>query len=100
MKKLLALILALVMACALAACGSSGSNSGTGSNTPATPSSDVQDDNTADSTGSTDVKIGCILIGDENEGYSNAHIAGIQEAIEATGIPAENVIMKYNVPEN
>lgn len=100
MKKLLALILALVMACALAACGSSGSNSGTGSNTPATPSSDVQDDNTADSTGNTDVKIGCILIGDENEGYSNAHIVGIQEAIEATGIPAENVIMKYNVPEN
>lgn len=99
MKKLLALILALAMACALAACGSSG-----GSNSDATPSSDVQDDNTVSTddgaAANTDLKIGCILVGDENEGYSYAHIMGIQEAIEATGIPAENVIMKYSVPEN
>ena len=97
MNKLLALILALAMALALVACGSSGSNSG--SNNTATPSSGVEDDNTV-STDGTDLKIGCILVGDENEGYSYAHIKGIQEAIEATGIPAENVIMKYSVPEN
>ena len=98
MKKLLALILALAMALALVACGSSGSNA-SGSDNTATPSSGVEDDNTV-STDGTDLKIGCILVGDENEGYSYAHIKGIQEAIEATGIPAENVIMKYSVPEN
>ena len=100
MKKLLALILALVMACALAACGSSGSNSGTGSNTPATPSSDVQDDNTADSTGSTDVKIGCILIGDENEGYTAAHYNGAMEMKEKLGLNDDQIIVKWNIPED
>lgn len=99
MKKLLALMLALAMALALVACGSSGNNA-SGSDNTAAPSSSVEDDNTVTPTDASDLKIGCILVGDENEGYSYAHIKGIQEAIEATGIPAENVIMKYSVPEN
>ncbi len=78
MKKLLAMVLALAMSFALVACGGEGSTTTDGS----------------------DVKIGCVLVGDENEGYTYSHIKGIQEAIEATGIPAENVIMKYNVPED
>lgn len=82
MKKLLAMVLALAMSLALVACGGEG-----GSTTP----------NGVDA---SKLKIGCILVGDENEGYSYAHIKGIQEAIKATGIPAENVIMKYSVPED
>lgn len=81
MKKILAMILALAMSFALVACGGEGAGSA------------------ADGEKS-DVKIGCILVGDENEGYSYSHIKGINEAIEATGIPAENVIMKYSVPED
>ena len=81
MKKILAMILALAMSFALVACGGEGAGS--------TPDGDK-----------ANVKIGCILVGDENEGYSYAHIKGIKEAIEATGIPAENVIMKYSVPED
>ena len=101
MKKLLALALALVMCLALAACGTSGA-AGSGSAAPAAGSgsaaADTKDDKTA--ANKDDVKIGCILIGDENEGYSYAHIKGIEEAVEATGLSMDNVIMKYSVPEN
>ena len=102
MKKLLALALALVMCLALAACGTSGAPAaGSGSAAPAADSgsaADAKDDKTA--ANKDDVKIGCILIGDENEGYSYAHIKGIEEAVEATGLSMDNVIMKYSVPEN
>lgn len=101
MKKLLALILALAMTVALAACGSSGSAGSTADSSAAgSGSAAVSGSQEGGDAANTDVKIGCILVGDENEGYSYAHIKGIQEAIEATGIPAENVIMKYSVPEN
>ena len=103
MKKLLALALALVMCLALAACGTSGAPAaGSGSAAPAAGSgsaaADTKDDKAA--ANKDDVKIGCILIGDENEGYSYAHIKGIEEAVEATGLSMDNVIMKYSVPEN
>ncbi len=51
----------------------------------------------------TDIKIGCILIGDSTEGYTEAHIIGIQAACEALGIDhtkEENVIWKYKVLES
>ncbi len=72
MKKLLALALALVMCLALAACGTSAAPAASsGSAAPAAGSgsaADAKDDKTA--ANKDDVKIGCILIGDENEGYS------------------------------
>ena len=101
MKKLLALVLALAMALALVACG--GGNASTpGSNPPAsTPAGDASTpDEGGDAAPAADLKVGCILVGDENEGYTYAHIKGIEEAIAATGVPAENVIMKYSVPED
>ena len=33
-----------------------------------------------------DLKIGIIYIGDENEGYSAAHMAGIDEMVETLGL--------------
>ena len=112
MKKLLALVLALAMAFALVACGSApaessapadgsapveGSASAEGS-APAEGSASAEEGTEAPAA-AADVKIGCVLVGDENEGYTYAHIKGIEEAIAATGIPAENVIFKYSVPE-
>lgn len=89
MKKLLALILALAMALALVACGSSGNSGSASSTTGSTGSAAASgsEEGGDASTNATDLKIGCILVGDENEGYSYAHIKGIQEAIEATGHP-------------
>ena len=109
MKKLLALVLALAMAFALAACGDSGNGaSSAGTNPPenasnSTPADGPDVDAPAEPNApanAADLKIGCVLVGDENEGYTYAHIKGIEDAIAATGIPAENVIMKYSIPEN
>lgn len=93
MKKIIAILVALVLAIGcvfcLAACGNNG-----GEDTTTTTAG------TTEGTGATDVKIGVILIGDENEGYTYAHIKGIEEAMEANNIPKENVIFKYTVPED
>ena len=86
MKKLLALALALVMCLALAACGTSGAPAaGSGSAAPAAGSGSAAADTKDDKTAAYKdyVKIGCILIGDENEGYSYAHIKGIEETAVA-----------------
>ena len=46
------------------------------------------------------VKIGAILIHDENTGYDFAHIEGIREAAAANGIADDQIIWKYNIPED
>jgi basic membrane protein A len=47
-----------------------------------------------------DVKIGVILIHDENTGYDFAHIEGIRAAAAANGIADDQIIWKYNIPED
>ncbi len=47
-----------------------------------------------------DLKIGMVCIGDNNSGYDIAHITGLEEAMEAVGVPAENVTYKYNIGED
>ncbi|MGN0383155.1 MAG: BMP family ABC transporter substrate-binding protein [Eubacterium sp.] len=80
MKKLISLLLVGVMVLSLAACGSS---------------SDT-DKNSEDS----DLKVGVILVGDENEGYTYAHIEGIKKAVDELGLSEDNVIWKYSVAED
>jgi basic membrane protein A len=46
------------------------------------------------------VKIGVILVHDENTGYDFAHIEGIKAAAEATGISEDQIIWKYNIAED
>ncbi len=85
MKKIIALVVALIMTMAcFTACGST--NKG--------------DDKKGDDGDKKKIKIGVILIGDENEGYTYAHIEGIKKAITDTGFDANNVIWKYSVPED
>ena len=102
MKKIIALVLALAMAFALVACGSSnGSVSNQNDNEyNATVSSGTESNQGgSESTGSGEsgLKVGAILIGDENEGYTYAHMMGLAAAAEATG---SQVIYKYTVPES
>ena len=47
----------------------------------------------------SDIKVGMICIGDENEGYSANHINGLLRAMESLGIAKEQVTFKYNTPE-
>ncbi|MBE6657415.1 MAG: BMP family ABC transporter substrate-binding protein [Ruminococcaceae bacterium] len=49
---------------------------------------------------SADFKVGVILIGDENEGYTYAHISGIQTAAKELGMSESQIIWKYTIPED
>ena len=77
MKKLLAIVLAAVMAFGVFAF--------TGC---------------SDKTGKSHFKVGAILIGDENEGYTYAHIQGIEAAKKACNLSDDQIIYKYNVTED
>ncbi len=46
-----------------------------------------------------DNKIGVILVGDENEGYTAAHMEGISKAAKELGIDEGSIIWKYNIGE-
>lgn len=81
MKKVIALVLALTLVFALAACGAK--------NPVATPSP-----------AASAVKIGVILVHDENTGYDAAHIEGIKKAAAAVGIADTQIVWKYNVSED
>jgi len=80
-KKVLALVMALVVALAMAACSGS-SDSGSDS--------------------SAALKVGVILVGDETEGYTKAHMDGIETAVKELQEEGVNVEYEYkkNVPES
>ena len=90
MKKILAALLCAALLFALAAC-SGGSDNG---KTTDTGSDTKGGDN------KKNIKIGVILIGDENEGYTYAHIEGIKKAMKENNISEDQVVWKYNIPEN
>ena len=82
MKKLLNALLTVMMAVSFVGCSSSEESSSTAAT------------ETSDSSASSSLKIGAIILGDENEGYSYAHIAGIKKACEDLGISESDVIWK------
>lgn len=89
MKKVLTAALSLLTALSLTACGSS------------TPASDNETETESGTeTVETTGKIGVILVGDENEGYTAAHMEGIQKAAADLGIASENIMWKYMIEEN
>ncbi|NLF34382.1 MAG: BMP family ABC transporter substrate-binding protein [Clostridiales bacterium] len=93
-KRLLALLLACLMMFTLAAC--------TGDDTP--PSEDPEDTAAVepDDTLTKDtIKIGMVMIGEENDnGYNYNHVVGMEEMQEALGISDEQIIYKTNIPED
>lgn len=92
MKKFLALLLSALMVASLAACGNSGTPSSSGASQGSASGSDT-------STG--DFKVGAILIGDENEGYTYAHMLGIEAACKTLGIDTtKNLTFKYSIGED
>ena len=83
-KKLLSFALAGAMALGLFGCGGSAEGEKTSSGGEA----------------NSDIKVGVILLGDEAEAYTAAHIKGIEAAVENLGLSEDdNIIWKYNVPE-
>lgn len=47
-----------------------------------------------------DLKVGVILVGDETEGYTLAHMNGIKAAAEQVGLDESQIIWKYKIPED
>ncbi|MGN0983356.1 MAG: BMP family ABC transporter substrate-binding protein [Gemmiger sp.] len=94
MKKLLGIVLSAAMVFSLAACGSSASTTASASTADSASVAESTD------AAATDLKIGIILVGDETEGYSAAHIEGIKTAAAELNIPDSNVIWKYKVEES
>ena len=94
MKKLMGILLAASMVFSMAACGSTASSS---SAAAASSNGTAAADN-ADNAYSG-LKIGAIILGDETEGYSAAHINGIKEAAAELGISDDQIVWKYKVPE-
>ena len=89
MKKVIALLLALTLVFALAACGTKSAQ------TSASP------DATESAAPESAIKIGAILLHDENTGYDFAHIEGIKKAAAAVGIdPDTQIVWKYSVNED
>lgn len=90
MKKFIALLMAIAMVFALAACGTKTAE------TSASPEASA-----GTAVDASAIKIGVILVHDENTGYDFAHIEGIKKAAAAVGIdPEAQIIWKYNVAED
>jgi basic membrane protein A len=110
MKKLLALLLAACMVLALCACSSTSTDTAAQDTTEAAETADTTEveesaEAEAEETETTgiapeDLLVGLVCVEDENSGYDYAHISGAQTAMEALGIPAENLILKVNVTED
>jgi len=121
MKKFLAIVLSLVLVLSHVACykdttdkgdsgnsGSSGNSGDSGSsgssggsdNSGSSGSSDPSARGPRDPIAVGDLKIGVILVHDENSGYDLAHIEGVKGAAAALGIKDSQMIFKYNIPED
>ncbi len=112
MKKLLALLLAVVMVFAMVACAApveekpaekepvaEKEEAPAEEETPAVETeTEVPEEELEEDT--TDLKIGAVLIHDENSGYDLAHITGLTTACETLGIDPAQIIFKYNVAED
>ena len=105
MKKLLASLLAAVMIVCFAACTSAPAETDgktDGETDAQLPAADNAQDSTDTETETNNaaLKVGVILVGDENEGYTYAHIKGIQEAAKELGLTEDQIIWKYSIPED
>ena len=93
MKKLMGILLAASMVFSLAACGSTAdtaASSAAGTTATAEGSSNNQ---------APDARLGAIILGDETEGYSAAHINGIKEAAAELGMSDDQIVWKYKIAE-
>lgn len=111
MKKVFSLLVVLAMVVGLVTgCGSSTDNKDSESTTDSTGSEATVTEaaDSGEAEGSTeeatnnapDIKVGIIYVGDENEGYTAAHMAGIDQMIETLGLSEDQVIEKTNIAED
>ena len=96
MKKALSILLAMGMTVGMVAgCGDTADNSSAADNSAA-----ASTEAGTDGTQAADIKVGVIYIGDENEGYTAAHMAGIDEMAANLGLSDDQIIEKTTIPED
>ncbi|MBS1482689.1 MAG: BMP family ABC transporter substrate-binding protein [Clostridium sp.] len=110
LRKFVSVALAGVMTLSLAACGGSKT-----AETTAAPDTTAAVESSASAGGAEteatepapaggvakeDLKVGFVYIGDENEGYTAAHYACAMEMKEALGLSDDQIIVKWNIPED
>ena len=96
MKKTLSILLAMGMTVGMVAgCGDTADNSSAADNSAA-----ASTEAGTDGTQAADIKVGVIYIGDENEGYTAAHMAGIDEMAANLGLSDDQIIEKTTIPED
>ena len=107
MKKAISVLLAMGLTVSMVAgCGSdngaaSNADQTTGNQTAATEAgADNAQAEAGEGISASDIKVGVIYIGDENEGYTAAHMAGIDEMAANLGLSDDQIIEKTLIPED
>ncbi|MCR5032597.1 MAG: BMP family ABC transporter substrate-binding protein [Lachnospiraceae bacterium] len=102
-KKLVALLTATAMSVmALTGCGDAAAEPAAQATEAAEAAAETEAAQTeaAQTEAASDIKVGVIYIGDENEGYTAAHMAGIEAMKAALGLSDDQVIAKTNIGED
>ena len=105
-KKLLSVLMAVAVTASFTACGSSSTDSSattsdTTTNEASVASTETTSEESADTKADASaMKIGVIYVGDENEGYTESHMLGIDEMQKNLGLSDDQIIEKTNIPED
>ena len=107
MKRFVSTAMAAVMVLSLAACGGSTNETAAkeetvkaAAETKAEEKKEEAEKAPAAGIAKEDLKVGFVYIGDENEGYTAAHYQGAMEMKEALGLSDDQIIVKWNTPED
>lgn len=98
MKKFIALLAVLAMVFSLAACAAT-EPAAEATEAPVAEATEAPAEAT-EAPAEPAIKIGVILVHDENTGYDAAHIEGIKAGAAAAGIADDQIIWKYNISED
>ncbi|MFR4350712.1 MAG: BMP family ABC transporter substrate-binding protein [Roseburia sp.] len=97
MKRVLSMLLTMgLVVSMMAGCGSGDGETAGGS----AAAGSAANKEAGEPVAASDLKVGIIYIGDENEGYTAAHMEGISQMIETLGLSEDQVIEKTNVLED
>ena len=105
MKRMLALLLCLMLVASLfVGCDGKPTPANNGGETAAPADNGNEapaDDGGEAPAANSDIKVGVVLVGDENEGYTLAHINGLKEAAKNLGLSeTDNFVWKYAIGED
>ena len=98
MKKFIALLAVLGMVFALVACAAPAP--APAAEAPAAEATEAPAAEATEAPAAPALKIGVILVHDDNTGYDAAHIEGIKAGAAAAGIADDQIIWKYNISED